>query len=344
MNQHKDSPRDTLEAVRCCDAFHAVDAATGTLVRTTTTGECMVLLALGHEEVEARERLLSALVAAFPTLTSVLWTINPKKNDTIYDLDIQCFHGRDHIVEELPDGPGGKPLRFRIGPKTFFQTNPQQTIAMYKLTRDLAQLTGGIAMSQNEIFRPHELGLGTAVQALASDGPGAQMIIGLPAKRSPTASTDGLRAMASRLAAPWSSQVCENAAIVLWWTRRSHSAVWMASAIAGARPSSPSTVRTTTRSGAHGNIRRTARPASSASVTTVALAGYAASPGSTTASTRTCPRSASIAATGSRPGPTSTTRSRDTSQVAGTKPSARQATPTGEVRSSRAGGSGRARH
>lgn len=112
------------------------------LIRTTTTGECMVLLALGHEDVDARERLLAAMVEAFPALTSVLWTINPKKNDTIYDLDIQLFHGRDHIVEELPDGPGGKPLKFRIGPKTFFQTNPQQTIAMYTLVRDLAGLTG----------------------------------------------------------------------------------------------------------------------------------------------------------------------------------------------------------
>ena len=112
------------------------------LVRTTTTGECMVLLALGHEDVVARERLLTELVAAFPGLTSVMWTINPKKNDTIYDLDIQLFTGRDHIVEELPDGPGGNPLRFRIGPKTFFQTNPQQTVAMYKLVRDLAGLTG----------------------------------------------------------------------------------------------------------------------------------------------------------------------------------------------------------
>ena len=112
------------------------------LIRTTTTGECMVLLALGHEDVDARERLLAALVDAFPQITSVLWTINQKKNDTIYDLDIQLFHGRDHIVEELPDGPGGKPLKFRIGPKTFFQTNPRQTIAMYKLVRDLAGLNG----------------------------------------------------------------------------------------------------------------------------------------------------------------------------------------------------------
>jgi|APTNR8051073442_1049403.scaffolds.fasta_scaffold01257_2 23S rRNA (uracil1939-C5)-methyltransferase len=112
------------------------------LIRTTTTGECMVLLALGHEDVDARERLLDALRAAFPQLTSLLWTVNPKKNDTIYDLDIHVFHGRDHLIEELPDGPGGRPLKFRIGPKTFFQTNPQQTIAMYRLTRDLAGLTG----------------------------------------------------------------------------------------------------------------------------------------------------------------------------------------------------------
>ncbi|MCB9183626.1 MAG: 23S rRNA (uracil(1939)-C(5))-methyltransferase RlmD [Flavobacteriales bacterium] len=112
------------------------------LIRTTTTGECMVLLSVGHEDVDAREMLLSGLITAFPALTSVLWTVNPKRNDTIYDLDIQVFHGRDHIVEELPDGPGGKPLRFRIGPKTFFQTNPRQTIAMYGLTRELAGLTG----------------------------------------------------------------------------------------------------------------------------------------------------------------------------------------------------------
>jgi 23S rRNA (uracil1939-C5)-methyltransferase len=112
------------------------------LIRTTLTGETMVLLALGHEDQGPRERLLTALLERFPQLTSLLWTINPKRNDTIYDLDIHVFHGRDHIVEELPDGPGGKPLRFRIGPKTFFQTNPQQTIAMYKLVRELAGLTG----------------------------------------------------------------------------------------------------------------------------------------------------------------------------------------------------------
>lgn len=112
------------------------------LIRTATTGECMVLLAVGHEDTEARTLLLDALVQAFPQLTSVMWTVNTKRNDTIYDLAIHVHHGRDHIVEELPDGPGGRPLRFRIGPKTFFQTNPEQTVAMYRLTRDLAGLTG----------------------------------------------------------------------------------------------------------------------------------------------------------------------------------------------------------
>jgi len=112
------------------------------LIRTTTTGECMVLLALGHEDVEARKRVLTELVQQFPDLNSVLWVINPKKNDTIFDLDVHLFHGRDHIIEELPNGPGGKPLQFRIGPKTFFQTNPEQTIAMYELVRELAGLTG----------------------------------------------------------------------------------------------------------------------------------------------------------------------------------------------------------
>ena len=111
-------------------------------VRTATTGEVMVMLHLGHEDVSAREALLDALVAEFPQLTSVLWVINPKRNDTIWDLDVHTFHGRDHIVEELPDGPGGAPLKFRIGPKTFFQTNPEQTVHMYRLVRDLASLTG----------------------------------------------------------------------------------------------------------------------------------------------------------------------------------------------------------
>jgi len=110
-------------------------------IRTTTTGEVMALLAFGHEDAEQREALLSALHNEFPAITSLLWCINPKKNDTIWDLDIHVFHGRDHIVEQMPD-EGLAPLRFRIGPKSFFQVNPQQTLAMYGMVRQLAGLRG----------------------------------------------------------------------------------------------------------------------------------------------------------------------------------------------------------
>ncbi len=109
------------------------------MIRTTRTGESMALIAFGEENMEARERLLAAVRDAFPALTSLLWTINPKKNDTIWDLDIHLFHGRDHIVEELADPPHA-PLRFRIGPKSFFQTNPEQALRMFQVVREFAGL------------------------------------------------------------------------------------------------------------------------------------------------------------------------------------------------------------
>lgn len=111
-------------------------------IRTTTTGETMVLLAFGHEDRAPREALLNALLLEFPAITSLLWCINPKKNDTLWDLDIHVFHGRDHLIEELRD-EGFPNLRFRIGAKSFFQTNPQQTQVMYELVRTLAGLQGG---------------------------------------------------------------------------------------------------------------------------------------------------------------------------------------------------------
>lgn len=111
-------------------------------IRTTTTGETMVLLAFGHEDRVPREALLNALLLEFPAITSLLWCINPKKNDTLWDLDIHVFHGRDHLIEELRD-VGFPNLRFRIGAKSFFQTNPQQTQVMYELVRELAGLQGG---------------------------------------------------------------------------------------------------------------------------------------------------------------------------------------------------------
>lgn len=111
------------------------------MVRTANTGQCMVLLAFGEENIDAREGLLDALRTNFPAITSLLWTINGKKNDTIWDLDVHVFHGSDHIVEELKDD-GFAPLRFRIGPKSFFQTNPAQAQRLYETALGFAGLTG----------------------------------------------------------------------------------------------------------------------------------------------------------------------------------------------------------
>lgn len=106
------------------------------IVRTASTGENMLILALYHEDVEKRAALLSAIEAEFPELSSIMYVINEKPNDTIGDQDIIAFKGADHIFEEMEG------LRFKIGPKSFYQTNSAQAYELYKVTRDFAELTG----------------------------------------------------------------------------------------------------------------------------------------------------------------------------------------------------------
>jgi len=105
-------------------------------VRTANTGEVMVIVAFYEDRKKHRETLLSAFVRDFPQLTSVMYVINEKANDTILDQDIILFHGRDYILEKMED------LEFRIGPKSFFQTNSEQAYFLYKTARDFAGLTG----------------------------------------------------------------------------------------------------------------------------------------------------------------------------------------------------------
>jgi len=106
------------------------------IVRTSTTGEIMVILAFFREEDENRIGLLSAIAQEFPQITSLMYTINSKGNDTLYDQDIIVFKGEDHIIEKLEN------LKFRIGPKSFFQTNTLQSLELYKVVREYAGLTG----------------------------------------------------------------------------------------------------------------------------------------------------------------------------------------------------------
>jgi len=106
------------------------------IIRSTSTGEVMVIVNFYHEDIEKREGLLNYIAAGFPEITSLLYVINEKGNDTITDQQIHVFNGRDHIIEEMEG------LKFIIGPKSFYQTNSQQAYELYKVARELASLSG----------------------------------------------------------------------------------------------------------------------------------------------------------------------------------------------------------
>ena len=89
-------------------------------VRTSSGGEKMVLVQFAEDDPRSIAHIMDHLVSRFPEITSLLYVINPKEIDTYYDLEIVCYHGRDHIFEEMEG------LKFKIGPKSFYQTNSQQ--------------------------------------------------------------------------------------------------------------------------------------------------------------------------------------------------------------------------
>ncbi len=106
------------------------------MIRTTSTGELMVIMILFYEDKEVQEALLQHIADKFPQITSLLYVINSKANDTITDQEVHVFKGNECIFEEMEG------LKFKIGPKSFYQTNSEQAYVLYKVTRDFAQLTG----------------------------------------------------------------------------------------------------------------------------------------------------------------------------------------------------------
>jgi len=106
------------------------------IIRSTSTSEVMVIVNFFREDIEKREALLNFVGNKFPEITSLLYVINEKGNDTITDQNIHVFKGRDYIIEEMEG------LKFIIGPKSFYQTNSQQAYELYKVAREFASLSG----------------------------------------------------------------------------------------------------------------------------------------------------------------------------------------------------------
>ena len=105
-------------------------------LRICTTGEIMVNIMFGHEDEEKRTALLNHIAEKFPAITTLLYTINTKGNDSLYGLIPQIHHGKGFAIERLGA------FEFKIGPKSFFQTNTKQAERLYDVARDFAELTG----------------------------------------------------------------------------------------------------------------------------------------------------------------------------------------------------------
>ena len=104
------------------------------VIRTASTGEIMVIVVFNENDTERINALMSYLKAEFTEITSLIYMVNEKWNDSLGDREPICFAGKDHIIEEMEG------LKFKVGPKSFYQTNSEQAYELYKVTRDFADL------------------------------------------------------------------------------------------------------------------------------------------------------------------------------------------------------------
>jgi len=125
------------------------------VIRNSLSGDVMVIVVFFHEDAEKREGLLDFLNKTFPQITSLMYVINSKKNDSLNDQDPILYRGDDHIFEEMEG------LKFRIGPKSFYQTNTKQAQVLYRVAREFAGLTG------NETVYDLYTGTGTIANYIA---------------------------------------------------------------------------------------------------------------------------------------------------------------------------------
>lgn len=142
LNGVNDSIRNTIRSFAEEKGYEFYDIRNHTgwlrniIIRYTTTGELMVNLCINHEAENDRIALLDHLLSKVPSITTLLYTINPKWNDSIYDLTPVVYFGKGYVEEKLGD------LKFIISPKSFFQTNTKQAEKLYSVTKEFAGLTG----------------------------------------------------------------------------------------------------------------------------------------------------------------------------------------------------------
>ena len=134
------------------------------IVRTTQEGNVMLILCFYYEDAEARTALLDAIAAEFPQITSLFYVINGKANDSISDQECVLYKGEDAIYEYMEG------LKFKIGPKSFYQTNTKQAYKLYSVAREYAELTG------NEVVYDLYTGTGTIAQFVSRQ---ASKVIGI---------------------------------------------------------------------------------------------------------------------------------------------------------------------
>lgn len=126
------------------------------VIRTASTGEVMVIVVFGEEDMPRITALLDHLGETFPQITSLFYVVNTKWNDSTGDLDAVCYRGKDHIIERMEG------LRFKVGPKSFYQTNSEQAYELYKTAREFA------ALQPDEVLYDLYTGTGTIANFCAS--------------------------------------------------------------------------------------------------------------------------------------------------------------------------------
>lgn len=134
------------------------------IIRTTTPGEVMVIVQFGQAVAEKIEQVMHHLQTQFPQLTSLQYVVNTKKNETFYDLQVHLYHGQPYITEQIDS------FKFRIGPKSFFQTNTVQAQVLYSKIKELAGL------HDDEILYDLYTGVGSIAIFLAQD---ARHVVGI---------------------------------------------------------------------------------------------------------------------------------------------------------------------